>query len=137
MEIIISQNPEGSPVTIMQLKGALDGSSYETFITEAQKLYDAGARDLILDMSELDFLSSAGLAGLHRIARVYSGEDRSTMEEGWSAIHAMGKERKGGFQKNVKLLNPNQKIKDVLDTVGFLTFFEIYTELHPAIASFQ
>jgi len=137
MEIIISQNQDTSPATIMQLQGALDGSTYEQFITEAQKLYDDGSRNLILDMSELTFLSSAGLAGLHRIARVFNGEDRSTLEEGWSAIHAMGKERDNGFQKHVKLLNPSEKIQDVLDTVGFKTFFEIYTEIHPAMASFQ
>ena len=137
MEIIISQNQDNSPVTIMQLQGALDGSSYEKFVTEAQNLYDAGTRNLILDMSELTFLSSAGLAGLHRIARVYAGEDRSTMEEGWSAIHALGKKRDSGFKNHVKLLNPSEKILDVLDTVGFKTFFEIFTEIHPATASFQ
>ena len=137
MEINISQNQDTPHVNIMQLRGDLDGSSYEYFIDEAQKLYDAGMRNLILDMSELSFLSSAGLTGLHRIARVFNGEDRSTLEEGWSAIHAMGKERDSGFQKHVKLLNPNEKIQDVLDTVGFKTFFEIFTEIHPAMASFQ
>ena len=137
MEIIISKNQDNSPVTIMQLQGALDGSSYEKFVTEAQNLYDAGTRNLILDMSELTFLSSAGLAGLHRIARVYAGEDRSTMEEGWSAIHALGKKRDSGFKNHVKLLNPGKKIQDVLDTVGFMTFFEIYADIHPAMASFQ
>ena len=137
MEIIISQNQDTSPVTIMQLQGTLDGSSYEKFVTEAQNLYDAGTRNLILDMSELTFLSSAGLAGLHRIARVYAGEDRSTMEEGWSAIHSLGKKRDSGFKNHVKLLNPNKKIQDVLDTVGFKTFFEIYADIHPAMASFQ
>jgi anti-anti-sigma factor len=137
MEIIISQNQDISPATIMQLQGDLDGSSYQYFIDEAQKLYDAGVRTLLLDMSELTFLSSAGLAGLHRIARVFNGEDRSIMEEGWSAIHAMGKNRDSDFQKHVKLLNPSEKILDVLDTVGFKTFFEIYTEINPAMASFQ
>jgi len=137
MEIIISQNQGSLPVTIMQLRGALDGSSYQDFISEAEKLYDAGTRDLILDMSELDFLSSAGLAAIHRIARVFRGDDRSTMEEGWGAIHAMGKERDSGFQRHIKLLSPSQKIQDVLDTVGFKAFFEIYTDIHPAIASFQ
>jgi anti-anti-sigma factor len=137
MEIIVSQNQDTSPVTVMQLKGALDGTSYEYFISEAEKLYDAGTRDLLLDMSELEFLSSAGLAALHRIARIFRGDNRSTMEEGWAAIHAMGKERDSGFQKHIKLLNPNQKIQDVLDTVGFKTFFEIYTDIHPAMASFQ
>ena len=137
MEIIISQNQDTSPVTVMQLQGALDGSSYEKFVTEAQNLYDAGTRNLILDMSELTFLSSAGLTGLHRIARIYAGEDRSTIEEGWSAIHALGKKRDSGFKNHVKLLNPNKDVLDVLDTVGFKTFFEIYADIHPAMASFQ
>jgi len=137
MEIIISQSQDSSPVTIMKLQGALDGSSYQHFIDEAQKLYVAGTRNLLLDMSELTFLSSAGLAGLHRIARVFNGEDHTTIEEGWSAIHAMGKERDSGFQKYVKLLNPSEKILDVLDTVGFKTFFEIFTGTDAALASFQ
>jgi anti-anti-sigma factor len=137
MEIIISHNEGTPPVAVMQLRGALDGSTYEYFISEAQKLYDAGTRNLILDMSELTFLSSAGLSALHRTARVFRGEDRSTFEEGWGAIHAMGKERDKGFLEHIKLLNPSEKIQSVLDTVGFKSFFEIYTEIQPALASFQ
>ena len=137
MEIIISQKQGTSPVAVMELKGSLDGSSYENFITEAQKLYDAGTRNLLVDMSELTFLSSAGLSALHRTARVFRGEDSSTFEEGWSAIHAMGKEKDSGLQQHVKLLNPNEKIRGVLDTVGFLAFFEIFTNMDAALASFQ
>jgi anti-anti-sigma factor len=137
MEIIVSQNQGSSPVSILQLRGALDGESYQDFINEAQKLYDAGTRDLLVDMNELTFLSSAGLSALHQTARVYRGEDRSTFEEGWGAIHAMGKERDSGFQGHVKLLNPNEKIRSVLDTVGFLAFFEIFTDMDAALASFQ
>jgi anti-anti-sigma factor len=137
MEITVSQNQDTPQVSIMQLRGDLDGTSYEYFIDKAQKLYDAGIRNLILDMSELTFLSSAGLAALHRIARVFRGEDRSTMEEGWGALRAMGNDRDNGFQKHIKLLNPNQDIQNVLDTVGFTGFFEIFTEIHPAMASFQ
>lgn len=137
MEIIISNNQGTAPVTVMKLRGALDGESYQDFIDEAQKLYDSGARDLIVDMNELTFLSSAGLSALHQTARVYRGEDRSTFEEGWGAIHAMGKERDSGFQNHVKLLSPNEKIRNVLDTVGFLAFFEIYTDMDAALASFQ
>ena len=137
MEIIISQNQDNPHVSIMQLRGDLDGGSYEYFIVEAQKLYDNGIRNLILDMRELSFLSSAGIAGLHRIARVFRGEDRSNMEEGWAALRAMGNDRDNGVQKHIKLLNPSEKIQDVLDTVGFKAFFEIFTEIHPAMASFQ
>jgi anti-anti-sigma regulatory factor len=137
MEIIISQIQDTRPVIIMQVKGSLDGNTYEQFITEAQKLYDAGTRDLILDMTSLTFLSSAGLAALHRIARIFRGEDRANMEEGWAALRALSRDRDNGFQEHIKLLNPNEKIQDVLDMVGFKAFFEIYTDIHPAIASFH
>ena len=137
MEIIISENQGAKPVTVIQVRGALDGESYQNFIDETQKLYDAGTRDLLVDMSELTFLSSAGLSAIHRAARVFRGEDSSTFEEGWAAIHAMGKERESGIQQHVKLLNPDEKIRGVLDTVGFLAFFEIFTDMDAALASFQ
>jgi anti-anti-sigma factor len=137
MEIITSQVQAVPQVTIVKLKGALDGSSYEDFIRAGEKFYDSGVRNLILDMSELTFLSSAGLSAIHRIARVFRGEDRSTFEEGWAAIHAMGKESRSGYQKYIKLLNPTERILDVLDTVGFKSFFEIYTDTQAALDSFQ
>jgi anti-anti-sigma regulatory factor len=55
MDIIISKDQDTPTVCIMKLRGALDGNSYENFITEAQELYDSGARNLLLDMSELTF----------------------------------------------------------------------------------
>jgi len=137
MEIVVSQPQGTTPVIIMQLKGSLDGNTYEKFITETQNLYDAGTRNLLVDMTELTFLSSAGIAALHRIARVFRGEDRTNMEEGWSAIHVMSRDRDSGSQEHIKLLNPNDKIRDVLDMVGFKSFFEIYTDIHLAIASFH
>jgi hypothetical protein len=88
-------------------------------------------------MSELTFLSSAGLSALHRITRVFRGDDRSTFEEGWAALRAMGRERDGGLQEHVKLLSPDEKIQSTLDTVGFNSFFEIYTDLQTALESFR
>jgi anti-anti-sigma factor len=139
MEIIVSQNQGTPSVSIMQLRGALDGSTYERFITEAQNLYDGGVRNLLLDMTGLTFLSSAGIAALHRTARVFRGEDRSTLDEGWAAVRAIGNDRDKGFQvqEHIKLLNPNESILEVLDKVGFKDFFEIHTEFQTAIASFQ
>lgn len=137
MDIIVTKDHETPTICVIKLRGSLDGKSYEEFITEAQSLYDSGTRDLLLDMSELTFLSSAGIAALHRIARVFRGEDRSKLEEGWSAIHAMADDRNGGFQQHVKLLKPGENILNVLDTVGLKAFFEVFTDIHPAMASFQ
>jgi anti-anti-sigma factor len=137
VEISFSQNQDSPDIGVLKLQGALDGASYEYFITEAQKLYDTGIRNLLLDMSDLTFLSSAGIAALHRIARVFRGEDRAIMEEGWSAIHSISKDQNSSAQEHIKLLNPGENILAVLDTVGLQAFFEVFTDIHPAMASFQ
>ena len=139
MEITVSQHEgtEGTtPVAVIQMQGALNGKK---LVAEAQKLYDAGTRNLVLDMTELTFISSAGLSALHHIALVYRGEDRSTFREDRAAVSAMRKEGDSGFQfqEHVKLLNPSEAIHDLLDIVGFRAFFEIFTDLEAAIASFQ
>ena len=136
MEITVSQHEGATPVAVIQLQGALNGKK---LVAEAQKLYDAGTRNLVLDMTELTFISSAGLSALHHIALMYRGEAQSTFKEDRSSIHAMRKESDSGFQfqEHVKLLNPSEAIKDVLDIVGFQAFFEIFTDFEEAIASFQ
>jgi anti-anti-sigma regulatory factor len=140
MEITVSQHEGTKPVAVIHLQGALNGKK---LIAEAQKLFDAGTRDLLLDMTELTFISSAGLSALHQIARVYRGEDPSTFDDTQAMRKerdsVMRKERYSGFrfQEHVKLLNPSEAIQDVLDIVGFRAFFEIFTDLDEAIASFQ
>ena len=138
MEITVSQHErEGAtPVAVIQLQGAMNGKK---LVAEAQKLYDAGTRNLLLDMTELTFISSAGLSALHHIALVFRGEGQPDFKEDREAVRALRKKRYTGFrfQEHVKLLNPSEAIQDVLDIVGFQAFFEIFTDLDEAIASFQ
>jgi anti-anti-sigma regulatory factor len=123
-------------VAVIQLQGAMNGKQ---LVAEAQKLYDAGTRNILLDMTGLTFISSAGLSALHHIALMYRGDAQSTFTEDRTAIHAMRKERDSGFQfqEHVKLFNPSEAIQDVLDVVGFKAFFEIFTDLDSALASLQ
>ena len=136
MEITISQHEGTTPVAVIQLGGAMNGKK---LVAEAQKLYDAGTRNLLLDMTELTFISSAGLSALHHVALVYRGEEKTGFKEDQEAVQAMRKERYIGFrfQEHVKLFNPSEAIKDVLDIAGFKVFFDIFIDLDEAIASFQ
>ena len=136
MEITISQHEGTTPVAVIQLGGAMNGKK---LVAEAQKLYDAGTRNLLLDMTELTFISSAGLSALHHVALVYRGEGQPNFKEDREAVQAMRKERNTGFyfQEHVKLFNPSEAIQDVLDIVGLKAFFEIFPDLDEAIASFQ
>ena len=122
-------------VAIVQFFGAMN---VKQFVTDAQKLYDAGTRNLVLDMSELTFMGSAGIAALQQIALVYCQEDQPTSED-QSTTQAMPNESEDSFhcQEHIKLLNPSEAIQDVLEIVGLKAFFEIFTDLEAAVASFQ
>lgn len=139
MEIVISKHQGSVAVTVMQVKGALDSRTYEQFINEAQKLFDSGARDLLIDMTGLTFLSSAGIAALHRVARLFRVEKSSVTDESWSAMRVVSHPNETGFtfQKHVKLLNPGEVIEDILDTVGFKSYFEIFRDQQTAVRAFQ
>jgi anti-anti-sigma factor len=136
MEIIVSQEKGKVPVSVLHIKGDLDASSYLELVNTAQKLYNAGVHDLLLDLSELAFISSAGLASLHIVTKMFRGE-KADPEDGWGTYKAIDRERESGFQKNVKLLKPSPDVDKVLDTVVFKQFFEIYTDINEAVQSFQ
>ena len=136
MEIIVSQEKGKVPVSVIHIKGDLDASSYLELVNTAQKLYEADARHLLLDLIDLAFISSAGLASLHIITRIFRGEMTDT-EDGWDTYKATDQGRESGLQKLVKLLNPSPEVDKMLDTVGFKQFFEVFTDLNKAIQSFD
>jgi anti-anti-sigma factor len=136
MNISVSQAQGRVPVTILKLDGQLDGQNFQELIAKAQELHSAGAHDFLLDLSDLTYISSAGLVALHSVALLARGEEVPDVEGGWSAYRSMGRSSEAGVQKHVKLLNPRNEIMGVLDMVGFSNVFEIYTDRDEAINSF-
>jgi len=136
MEILVSQENGKVPVSVVRVKGDLDASSYLDLVNTAQQLYDEGIRYLVLDLTDLAFISSAGLASLHMVTKLFRGE-KTDPEQGWATFKDIDHERESSMQKNVKLLNPSSDVDKVLDTVGFKQFFEVYTDMGEAIQSFS
>ena|SRR5215211_6656138 len=136
MNISVSQAAGRVPVTVIKLDGQLDGQNFQELITKAQELHSAGARDFLLDLSDLTYISSAGLVALHSVALMARGEELPDLEGGWSAYRSLGRSSEAGVQKHVKLLNPRSEIMGVLDMVGFSSVFEIYTDREEAVNSF-
>jgi anti-anti-sigma factor len=136
MNITVSQQQGRVPVTVVHLEGKLDSASFQSLIGEAKRLFADGARHLILDMTQLAYISSAGIVALHSIAKLFRGESMPDTEAGWNTIRSLEKERGGGPQQNFKLLNVPPEVRSVLDVVGFATFFEMHTDLAQAVASF-
>ena len=136
MNISVSQAQGKVPVTIIKLDGQLDGQNYQDVIARAREAYAAGWRDFLIDMSDLTYISSAGLVALHSVSLLIRGEQLPDTESGWSAYRSMGRSREAGIQQHIKLLNPREGVKSVLDMVGFTSVFEIFTDLNEAIQSF-
>jgi len=136
MEIIVTEAQGRVPVTILHLAGRIDASNYQTVFDKAKELYDLSARDLLVDLSEVSFISSAGIVSLHRIALLFRGEKVEEEETGWSAIHGIDRDQSGATQEHVKLLNPVPDVDHTLDLVGFKRYFDIFTDLNQAVAAF-
>jgi len=136
MEILVEQAKGKVPVTILKLQGELDGSNYLDVISKAKELYHAGTRDILLDMSQVNFMSSAGLVALHSIALLMRGDSPEDPESGWEVFHAIDRDRESGVQKHMKLLNPQPKVVSTLHKTGMDVFFDIHQNLQMAISSF-
>ena len=136
MNISISQVQGKVPVTVVKLEGQLDGQTYQDLINKAREAYKAGWHDFLLDMSDLTYISSAGLVALHSVALLAKGEELPDTDEGWSAYRSMGRSKEAGIQEHMKLLNPRPEVLNVLEMVVFSAVFKIFSYFDEAVKSF-
>jgi anti-anti-sigma factor len=137
INISVSQKQGRVPVTVLHLTGKLDGSNYQQLVDEARKVYNDGGRYLLIDMSGLSYMSSAGIAAIHKAALLFRGVPVLEEESGWSAYHAIDRDRSNGVQQHVKLLSPQPDVAKILEISGFKALFEIHSDPEMAVASFQ
>src|SRR3972149_5800837 len=131
MQIIIDRLVSRVPVTVLRIHGDLDGSNYHELIARAREVRSAGAEHLLIDMTNVPYMSSSGLVALHSIAMLMRGEEPPNPEHGWAAFHTISRDRSevAGKQANVKLLNPQPKVDRTLHMTGMSEFFEVYTDM--------
>ena len=130
MDFKITQEQGRIPVMVIQIIGEL--TSDEELIAQAQAAYDDGTRDLLIDLSQVSYMSSIGLRAIHELFLLMKsdqpGESREVMMEGV---------RSGTFKSpHLKLYNPPPDVMSVLKTTGYDMYIEIYTDYDKAIASF-
>jgi anti-anti-sigma regulatory factor len=137
MLISVLQKQGRVPVTVIGINGRLDGQNYQELIVKGQELYSAGARDILLDLTDLSYISSAGMVAFHNMALMLRGESPPSTDQGWSTYRSMGRNStEDGTQEHFKLFNPQPEVDHILDMVGFNTIFKIFTDLDQAVNSF-
>lgn len=106
------------PVTVFHVRGWLDAQSEEQLLEAARTSYDDGARYLLIDMSELDTLTSAGMRALQKVYQIFTPK-----EDHFKVAH-------------LKLCNAPPQIYNVLGITGFLHNIPMYESLDAALQSF-
>jgi anti-anti-sigma regulatory factor len=136
MQINFSKQEGRVPVTIMQLMGNLDASNYTEVISKAQDAYDEGARNLLIDLSKVPYVSSAGLMSLHSVALIFAGHSMKSKETGRPAFRSINAQNEKTVRQHMNVLSPQPDVEQVLDVVGLKQFLDIYTDLETAMQSF-
>jgi len=128
--IINTTQAQGNlPVTILHLSGHLHGETERELIDTARQVHGEGTKHLLLDLSGLEVLTSAGLRAIQIIFNLLTPQRDMTL------IHQHGDEPyKSPY---FKLVCPNPQIYYVLNIAGFLQNILIYNDLDEAISSFE
>ncbi len=130
MDISSWQESGQIPVTILQLKGDL--TAEEQLVDKAQAVFQDGARDIILDLSGVPYISSAGLRAIHVIYMLLRSADPRDEE---SAVRGI---TRGTYKSpHLKLVNPSRNGLKALTTSGYDLFLDIHDSIPKAVASFK
>ena len=128
LTITTSQVQGDVEVTILHLKGHLHGTTERELLDRASQAYEDGSKHLLLDLSELEVLASAGLRAIHSIFKLV------TPQSDLEIIQQHGEEPyKSPY---IKIVCPNPQIYYILNITGFLHNIPIYNSMDEAVKSF-
>jgi len=132
MEIKVSQENRRVPVTLVHVDGNIDSSTSEGFQSRVNELIQGGARNILVDLAHVPFISSAGLRAFQTVfnqLRTLSGDvSDEEMRKGISA---------GTYKSpHLKLLNMSKDARKAFEMAGFDMYIETFSDLDTALASF-
>ena len=110
----ISQTQGRVPVTVFQLQDRLSLGNFAELEATAKEAYKNGTRDLVIDLSRTEALTSIGVRAL-------------------VVIHKMLSEDRG---KHLKLAGPAPEIRDMLEISGVTQYIQIYETVGEAVEAF-
>jgi len=118
-KITVEQAQAATPVTVFRIGGWLDAQSEGELLEQARVAYDGGARQAVIDMSDLDTLTSAGMRAVQKVYQMFTPK-----EERFKVAR-------------LTLCNAPPQIYNVLGITGFLQNIPMYESLEAALASFE
>lgn len=132
MDINLSQAHSRVQITVMHLKGSLDTSSYHQLSSQCREAFESGMRNLLLDMREVTYISSAGLRALMDLLKLMSSDASAEGRE----VFQLPTDDAPFKSPHFKLLDPPEQVRKVLTMAGVDIFLDIQDDYAAAIASF-
>ena len=99
---------------LLTVKGKVDSFTAPDLTKAIEKLNDSGRYKIVLDMANLEYMSSAGFRALLMAQRNCKRYNRG----------------------EVVLASVPKKIMDALDLTGFTPLFKIFDDITPAVGNF-
>jgi len=127
LTITASQIEGDVSATIFHLQGHLHGATEQDLVDRAHKVHEDGTRHLLLDMSELDVLSSAGLRAIQKVFKLFTPQ---------SDVDVMRQHGDEPYKSPyLKIVCSKPEIYYILNITGFLQNILIYNNLAAATNS--
>ncbi|NUN50209.1 MAG: STAS domain-containing protein [Candidatus Brocadiae bacterium] len=108
-EFNIQTRKLGTNVMFIAVQGFLDAHTFEEMEKTINDLFDGGTYRLIIDLSKLDYISSAG-------AGVFIGAIGTAQEN----------------EGNIVLMRPSPNVKEVFDLLGLSQIFPFANDMEAA-----
>ena len=106
-----------APVTVLHLHGGLDLKSEEVLFTAANKAHEVGARLIVVDLTGVDRITSAGMRTLTKIYKLLTPDSEPDKTV------------------RLRLCGGQQHIVDVLEMTGFLKRIPHHESVQAATAA--
>ncbi len=100
-------------VRLFEVSGRVDSSNANELGQELDRTIDDGNTNLVLDLANVEYMSSAGLREMVRVLK--------------------RAKRTGG---DLRIANPSDRVREVLELAGLDTIFEIFPTQVEAVGSF-
>ena len=133
MEIKVTTENAGVPVTVVSVHGNIDSLTYQDFQSKVDELITKGARHILVNMADSAYISSAGLRSLHNIFNKLRSLHKDVDDD------ELRKQMNAGEYKSpyLKISNLSAQLREIFELSGFETYMEIHEDADKAIASFQ
>ena len=113
--IEITQKHGRVPVTVFQLLERIHLGNFAEVENAAETAYENGTRDLVIDLSKTDSMTSIGLRALVVIHKILAKDDNG---------------------KHLKIAGATTVMREIMQITGISQFIDLHDTVDEAVASF-